>query len=305
MSPRVVAIIGATGTQGSAVLDAISADGTFTPRAVTRNPDSDKSKALKARGVEVVKGDLADKASVVKALQGSEAVFGVTNFWDPSVFPANPKGEIEQGKNLVDAAKEVGVKFFVWSSLPNASKLSNGKYTKILHLDYKAIVEEYLQGSGLPNATVYTGWFAENFWNYEAIKKTPTGYTIPVPKYDPTALQAVTWVARDLGPAVLALLKNYNVTGKSINGKTYPVIAAQISYTDMAKKISNALGGVEVTVTTPPTAGLEEIDEMFEYQSEIGLYRDTPVPNPDLVALGVKFSTFDELVQAELKKRFA
>lgn len=55
-------------------------DGTFRIRAVTRNPDSEASKGLQDRGVEVVKGDLADKKSLVKALEGSEAVFGVVSF---------------------------------------------------------------------------------------------------------------------------------------------------------------------------------------------------------------------------------
>jgi hypothetical protein len=41
-------------------------------------------------------------------------IIKVTNFWDPSIFPDRPEGEIEQGKNMVDAAKDVGVKFFVW-----------------------------------------------------------------------------------------------------------------------------------------------------------------------------------------------
>jgi len=303
MSPRIATVFGATGTQGSSIIDAVLADGTFTARAVTRNPDSESSKALKARGVEVVKGDLKDKASIVKALQGTEVVFGVTNFWDPTVFPANPKGEIEQGKNLVDAAKEVGVKFFVWSSLPNATKISNGKFTKILHFDFKVAVEEYLQASGIPYATVYTGWFAENFWNYGGLQKTPTGYTIPVPRYSPTALQAITWIAQDLGPAVLALFKNYNIPEKQVLGETYPVVTVQITYPDLAELVSKALG-TEVTFTSPPTTGIEEFDEMYEYQSTFGLYRETPVPNPELVALGVKFSTLGEFLEAEVKKRF-
>jgi len=301
---RIVTVFGATGTQGSSVIDALLADKTFTVRAVTRNPDSDASKALKGRGVEVVKGDLNDKQSLVKALKGSEAVFGVTNFWDPSIFPANQTAEIGQGKNLVDAAKEAGIKFFVWSSLPSGSKTSNGKYTKILHLDNKSIIEDYLRESGLTNATVMTGWFLENFWKLGSLKKTDTGYIIPVPKFSPTSLQGVTWVARDLGPSVLALLKNYDKPEKKINGNVYPVVTGQITYPDMAERIAKALG-VEVTFISPPTAGMEELDEMFEYQSTIGCYRDIPVPNPALVALGVKFSTFDELVETEVKTRFA
>ncbi|KAJ7093716.1 hypothetical protein C8R44DRAFT_890623 [Mycena epipterygia] len=53
------------------------------------------------------------------------------------------------------------------------------------------------------------------------------------------------------------------------------------------------------------TAGLKELDDMYAYQSEYGLYKDTPVPNPDLVALGVKMSTLDELITKEIVPRFS
>jgi uncharacterized protein YbjT (DUF2867 family) len=63
--------------QGSSVLKAVLADGTFTPRAITRNPESDAAKKLSAQGIEVVKGDLFNKESIIKAINGSQAVFGV------------------------------------------------------------------------------------------------------------------------------------------------------------------------------------------------------------------------------------
>jgi len=304
MSPRIAAVFGATGNQGSSVLNAVLADGTFAARAITRNPDSEASKALKTRGVEVVKADLIDKASIVKALQGTEVVFGVTNFMDPANYPANPKGEIEQGKNLVDAAKEAGVKFVVWSSLPSTTKISKGKFPNIIHYDGKAAVEEYLQASGVPYASVHTGGFLENLWNFGTLRKTPTGYTLAIPKYKPTAIQAFTWVTRDLGSSVVALFNNYNIPEKQVSGKAYPVVTFEIPYGSLAEHISKALG-VEVTFTSPATSGIEELDEMFECQSTYdGLYRDTPVPNPGLVALGVKFGTLDEFLETEVKTRF-
>ncbi|KZP02738.1 NmrA-like protein, partial [Athelia psychrophila] len=73
---RIVAVFGATGTQGSSVVNALLQDKTFSPRAITRNPSSDAAKALAARGVEVVTGDLWDKESIRKAVAGCEAVFG-------------------------------------------------------------------------------------------------------------------------------------------------------------------------------------------------------------------------------------
>lgn len=42
-----------------------------------------------------------DKASLVKAMSGSYAAFGVTNYWEK----ADMQYEIQQGKNMADAAK--------------------------------------------------------------------------------------------------------------------------------------------------------------------------------------------------------
>ncbi|KAJ7435800.1 hypothetical protein B0H11DRAFT_1956946 [Mycena galericulata] len=53
------------------------------------------------------------------------------------------------------------------------------------------------------------------------------------------------------------------------------------------------------------TLGLEELDVMHAYQSEFGLYMETAVPNPDLVALGAKFGDLEELIRAEIVPRFS
>jgi hypothetical protein len=39
----------------------------------------------------------------------------VTNYYDPSIVGVGKHtGEVDQGKVLIDTAKEVGVKFLVW-----------------------------------------------------------------------------------------------------------------------------------------------------------------------------------------------
>jgi len=302
----IITIFGATGSQGSSVVDAVLADGKYTPRAVSRNADSTASKALIARGVEVVTGNLFDQQSLKKAIQGSEAVFGTTNFWDPEVFPADPegKGEIVQGKNLVDAAKEVGVNFFIWSSLPNATKESNGLYTHVHHVDNKAVIEEYLKSSGVPYAVLLTGWYAENLWKIGSLQKTDTGFIIPIPKYGKEDKQSATWVAHDLGRAAVALLSNYTNPAKGVLGKSYPVISMTFTYPQLAAAIAKAIGK-EVTFTPVETSGLIDLDEMFLFQAKIGMYTSTPVPNPDLVALGVQFGSMDEFIKTEVVPRFA
>lgn len=62
---------------GGSVIAALKADGSFVPRAVTRNRASEAAQKLTSQGVEVVQADLWDKASLSKALVGSEGVFGV------------------------------------------------------------------------------------------------------------------------------------------------------------------------------------------------------------------------------------
>ncbi|KAJ7123630.1 hypothetical protein C8R44DRAFT_620558 [Mycena epipterygia] len=299
---RIVSVFGATGVQDSAVVEALLKDGTFTPRAITRNPESEASLKLKERGIEVVKGDSGDKASLVGALRGSEAVFAVTV---PVILPITPPGpnEMTQGKNMVDAAKEVGIKFFVFSSVPGINKLSGGKYKNVHPYDDKAAIEDYLKASGLPYASLLLAGFAENFWTQKALKKTPTGFNISAPNYSPTSLHPLTWIGHDLGESVLALLKNYTDPAKSVLGRVYPVVTASITYPDTAAMIAKALG-VEVTFTSVATCGIPVLDEMFAAQSEYnGFYTATPVPNPDLVALGAKFGTMEEFLE-ELKKHF-
>ncbi|KAJ6493363.1 hypothetical protein C8R45DRAFT_1095869 [Mycena sanguinolenta] len=162
----------------------------------------------------------------------------VTNFWDPEVFPADPegKGEITQGKNLVDAKAE-GAEFLIWS--------------------------------------------------IGSLQRTDAGYIIPIPKFAPEDRQATTWVAHDVGPAALGMLKHS---------------------ADSSKKLAAAIAtSIKKPVTFVPvaTAGMEEINEMFTFQAKNELYHDTPFPNPDLVELGFKFPTMEEFIQKEIVPRFA
>ena len=67
---KIIAVVGATGQQGSGLVKAILADpsGGFAARAITRNPNSDKAKELARLGAEVVAGDVDDEASLTKAM---------------------------------------------------------------------------------------------------------------------------------------------------------------------------------------------------------------------------------------------
>ncbi|KAJ7330341.1 hypothetical protein DFH08DRAFT_882414 [Mycena albidolilacea] len=302
-SSRIVSVFGATGQQGASVLQKLLKDGTFSPRAITRDTKSEAAVKLQQQGAEVVRADTADKASLVNALRGSEAVFAVTLSTFPP-YSAEKPSEITVGKNIIDAAKEVGVKFIVFSSVPGLTKLTGGKYTQVSLYDDKEVIEEYLKASGIVNASLHLGSFTENLWTQKNLKKTDTGLNITVPKFTPTARQSFTWVGHDVGESTLALLKNYTDSSKNISGKAYPVVTANMSFPDLAAIISKALGK-EVTFTSIPSTGHPAYDEMFAAQTEYnGFYTSTPIPNPDLTALGAKFGTIEEFVETELKNRY-
>ncbi|KAF8156199.1 hypothetical protein K438DRAFT_1777619 [Mycena galopus ATCC 62051] len=296
-SSRVVSVFGATGLQGGGVVDALLKDGTFVPRAISRDPTLKRPRTSKRAASRLSK-------VIQWTGQGYETVFAVTN---PVFFLPNMKGkgEVVQGKNIIDAAKEAGVKFLIWTSLPSMTKLSGGKYKNCLQYDEKAVVQEYLKSSGLIHASLLLPAFLENFWKHGTLKKTEDGkFTVGVPNYNATDLQAFAWISHDCPAAALVLLKNYTDPAKQINGKAYPVVSTRMSYGALAEKTAKVLDA-EVTYTTPPLMGVPAIDEMWAALAEYkGLYTETPIPNPELVALGMKFGTIEEFLEAEVKPRF-
>ncbi len=96
-SKKIILVTGATGGQGGSVARHLLEEGRFAVRAFTRNVGSPQALALEAAGAEIVQGDLADKESLVAAMQGCYGVFGVTNFWE------HYDKELDHGKNLVMA----------------------------------------------------------------------------------------------------------------------------------------------------------------------------------------------------------
>lgn len=279
------------------MIDGLLQDGTFSVRAITRNPEGSAAKALQDRGVEVVKGDLEEPASLIPALEGSECVYAVT-------LPYfNKTSEYEMGKNVVDASKAVGVKFFVWSSLPSASKLSKGKYTQVHHFDQKAAVDGYLATSGVPFATVQTGYYLENAWRLKNLIKTESGYEMRVAVFPPNVPQVFTWVAKDLGPAVTALMTQYNTRPEDIMSQNFVVATARISYQQLADTYSKGLG-VPVKLVSLPTTGRQPVDDMLKMESEFGIFNEVQTfPDPKLVKLGVRlepFENFTEVVKTRL-----
>ncbi len=165
MTTRHVLVLGATGNQGGAVTTALLELG-MTVRAMVRNPESDKAKALAARGVELVQGDFEHGDTIQAAAKGVDAAFVVTTPFLPDV---GLDGEIRQGRTIIDALAAVGVPHVVYSSVSDADR-----NTGIGHFDTKADAERYLADSGLAYTITAPAFFAENVsmpWSLPALQR--------------------------------------------------------------------------------------------------------------------------------------
>jgi uncharacterized protein YbjT (DUF2867 family) len=151
-SNQIILVTGATGNQGGAVARHLLQRGKFTVCALVRDPNKPAAQALEQAGVELVPGDLSDRASLDLALQGVYGVFSVQSFND------GLDAEISQGKALADAAKAADIKHFVYSSVGSAERK-----TGIPHFDSKFQVEEHVRASSLPYTILRPVFF---FYNY-------------------------------------------------------------------------------------------------------------------------------------------
>lgn len=150
---KTVLITGATGRQGGAVVRHMLQKG-WKLRALTRDPGSHAARALTQKGVEVVRGDLEDPSSVIGAAAGAYGIYSVQDFW-----AVGARREVQQGKNVAEAAKKAGVKHFVYSSVGGAER-----NTGVPHFDSKWEVEKYIRSLGLPATMIRPVAFMEMYY---------------------------------------------------------------------------------------------------------------------------------------------
>jgi uncharacterized protein YbjT (DUF2867 family) len=190
-----VAVFGATGQQGGAVVDALL-DRNARVRALVRDPQSDRAQALAARGVELAAVRADDPASLAAALATVEGFY----FMTPE---ANTLEEVETeiriGTALVDAAAEVGVPHVVFNSVFGADRESG-----VPHHDSKHRIEEHLRKSGLRATMVRATAFMENFTSVMAPSREHGEIVLRLPLPEDAALKMIS--IRDIGRVAAAIL---------------------------------------------------------------------------------------------------
>ena len=254
-----ILVVGATGAQGGSVARHLVQAGKFAVRGLTRNPDSPAAQQLRDLGVEVVKGDLDDRASIRAALEGMYGVFGVTSFWE------HFQKEREHGQNLVHAVAGSNIEHFVLSSLVSIEKETGGKL-KSPHFDLKAEHEELAKSLGIPATFVHVPFYYENFLAF--FPPMPTGdgsFQVSFPQGD-TPLAAIS--VEDVGKIVAPIFEQ----PEKYIGKVIEPAGDEIPPAEYASKMGKA-AGAEVRYSHMPREafaalgfpGADDLADMFEY----------------------------------------
>jgi uncharacterized protein YbjT (DUF2867 family) len=253
---QLIAVIGATGQQGGAVVRALEAQGQFKVRALTRNP----GKHRKLAG-EVVKADLDLPETLKAAFEGAHGVFLVTNFWEKGT------DELKQATAAVRAAKEAGVKHFVWSTLPDVEAIGRGKF-HVPHFTGKARVDRIVKEAGFAHHTfVIAPFFYQNVVGALAPQKQEDGslgWALPV---DPSVRGIHMGDIRELGNIVAGAFAHPDQAG---HGEYLPLVGDFMSFNEIIDTLNRqghefSFSQVPKEVFATSFPGAAEIAATFAY----------------------------------------
>src|SRR5882672_2120528 len=223
-SKKLIAVIGATGQQGGSVVRALQARGQFKVRALTRNP-------AKHRGLadEVIEADLDRPETLKAAFERAHGVFLVTNFWEQGT------DELKQATAAVRAAKDAGVKHFIWSTLPDVEAISGGKF-HVPHFTGKAKIDRMVKEAGFPNHTfVIAPFYYQNLLGVLAPQKQPDGalgWSLPL---DPEVRCIHMGDVSELGNIVAGAFLHPDEAG---HGEYLPLVGDFMSFNDIVDTLN-------------------------------------------------------------------
>jgi uncharacterized protein YbjT (DUF2867 family) len=274
---KIITVFGATGAQGGGLARAILNDKSseFAVRAVTRDINSDKAKALAAQGAEVIAADIDDPQSLEKALQGAYGAYFVTFFW--AHFSAEK--ETNEARQMAEAAKSAGLKHAIWSTLEDVREyvpLSDdrmptlhGKY-KVPHFDGKGEADHFFTDAGVPTTFLLASFYWENLIYFGAGPKRGQDGVLALTF--PMGDKKLSGIAsEDIGKCAYGIFKR----GSSTIGKRIGIAGDEPTCREMAASLSKALGE-EVKYNDVPAdvyrnfgfPGADDLGNMFQF------YRD-------------------------------
>jgi uncharacterized protein YbjT (DUF2867 family) len=216
---KLIAVVGATGQQGGAVVRALQAGGQFRVRALTRN--SAKRPKL---ADEVITADLNRPETLQAAFAGAHGVFLVTNAWEAG------NDEYKQALAAANAAKNAGVQHFIWSTLPDVASISGGKIA-VPHFTDKSKVDRIVRDAGFAYHTfVIAPFYYQNLLGAMAPQKQADGsegWALPL---DPERRVIHMGDITELGRIVAGAFAHPELAG---HGEHLPLVGDFLSFNEI------------------------------------------------------------------------
>lgn len=274
---KIIAVAGATGAQGGGLIRAILNDpnGGFAARALTRDVNSPKARALAALGAEVVAADVDDAASLERAFAGAHGAYCVTFFW----AHFSPERELAEAAAMAQAAKRTGLQHVIWSTLEDTRSfipLSDnrmptlmGKY-KVPHFDAKGEANALFTAAGLPVTFLLTSFYWDNFIHFGMGPKAGPDGTLAITL--PMGDQKLPGIAaEDIGRCAYGIFQR----GRELVGQTVGIAGEHPTGAEMAAAFSQALGRVVRYNAIPPEVyrrfgfpGADDLGNMFQFKRD-------------------------------------
>jgi uncharacterized protein YbjT (DUF2867 family) len=247
-----VLVIGATGNQGGATARALLDRGVAV-RALVRDTSSDKARALRERGAELVTGDLDDPASLLAAAEGADGMFSIPV---PDVTDLAGDTEVTRGRNVVEAARKAGISHVVHSSVSGAGAFyrtqpgwAEGRWDKH-YWESKDAVDEAVRNGGFEHWTVLMpATFMENLTGWSYLFGDWSSGTIITGFAADTR---ISWIAvEDIGEAAAIALTE---PGR-FDGMDVELAGEMLTMTETAEILSQVTGRtISAPVLTPQQA---------------------------------------------------
>ena len=297
-SAKLIAVMGATGNQGGAVIKALQGNEDFEIRAITRDPSGDKAIAIEPLVKEVVKADADDEDSMVEAFKGCYGAFIVSNFW----ADMDVEHEMQVLRNCKNAAKTSGLKHVVLSTLEDTRPIINLAENKdtwkklnemdmyVPHFDGKGEADQ--EYDDIPTTKLLTAFYYENYITFgmgPSRGNDSDPYAITFPMSD----KKLSMVAiSDIGKAVAAIFQDDTLIGKTVGIDSTVLTCKEIADV-FAKVCGQPVQYNDVPVEVYASFGFPGADDlanMFRYYAE---FNDTFVKNRDLGGLKEKIEVTD------------
>jgi len=257
---KVVLVTGATGRQGGAVVRHMLAKA-WKLRALTRRPEAYEAQTLARQGVQVVQGDLEDPVSIARAAEGVYGIYSVQDFWS-----VGANREVQQGRNLADAAKKAGVQHFVYSSVGGAER-----NTGIPHWESKWEIEKHIRQVNLA-ATIFRPAAFMEMYNVLEVELGLLKGKLADPLRGDRPYQTIA--TDDIGAFVALAFER----PKEFIGKQLEIAGSELTNVEAAKVFSRVMGRpVKFRRLPMPIVRLfmsEEFYKMFCWFNEAGFKAD-------------------------------